>query len=56
MKNNNYTIDQSQVSCMDIDYRLEAAQLNTIRLISYSITAADWPCLQDSSGEPTWLK
>lgn len=56
MKNNNYAADQSKVSCMDIDYRLEAAQLNTISLISYSITAADCPCLQDSSRVPTWLK
>lgn len=49
-------IHHGQVSCMDIDYSLEAAQLNTIRLISYSITATDWQCLPDSSRVPTWLK
>lgn len=56
VRSNNYAVERSQVSCVDTDYRLEAPQLNTIKLISYSITITDWPCLQDSSGVPTWLK
>lgn len=56
MKNNYYAKEQGEVSYMDIDYRLEATQLSTIRLIIYSATAADCPRLLDSSRAPARLK
>lgn len=56
MKNNNYAEKQNEVSYMDIDYRLEAAQLSTIRLIIYYAPAADCPRFPDSRRVPTWLK